>query len=183
MCIKTVNKLFPEKKQNKIDGKSAYTKWLLERRFDQLSYHPGVEEIWIAGYEDGIRTQSPICDKCESGEEPFCIGCYRLKNHDGAIMAAERERIVTLIQGKCSINETPATCPKGDCSGCGVKENKIDSAMKADLLNEWKNKILTRIKEQTACAKKGNVGSKETDLINAAYREIIGDIDNELQGK
>ena len=55
------------------------------------------------------------------------------------------------------------------------------AAGKAAVLNELRTEVLKRIDEQSACAKKGHVGSRETDLINAAYREIIGDIDYALR--
>jgi predicted Fe-S protein YdhL (DUF1289 family) len=32
--------------------------------------------------------QSPICDRCRTGIEPFCIGCDRLQQHDTAIRNA-----------------------------------------------------------------------------------------------
>jgi len=44
---------------------------------------------------------SSICDRCNTGEEPFCIGCDRLVQHDTAIaraatLAAYEEAIAEL---------------------------------------------------------------------------------------
>ena len=40
--------------------------------------------------------ESPICEICKSGkQEPFCIGCERLQEHDAAIREDERNRVIT----------------------------------------------------------------------------------------
>ena len=43
--------------------------------------------------------KSPICKICTSGEqEPFCVGCERLREHDTAIRGGERKRLLRLIK-------------------------------------------------------------------------------------
>lgn len=39
------------------DAKQAYTKWLVNRGFDNLSYNPGAEEVWCAGYMEAQRQE------------------------------------------------------------------------------------------------------------------------------
>jgi predicted Fe-S protein YdhL (DUF1289 family) len=41
---------------------------------------------------------SPICDRCKTGQEPFCIGCERLKPHDAAIAKSAREQVLSLLE-------------------------------------------------------------------------------------
>jgi hypothetical protein len=38
--------------------------------------------------------QSPICDRCIADQEPFCIGCYRLKQHNATIRNATLDLII-----------------------------------------------------------------------------------------
>jgi hypothetical protein len=91
---------------------------------------------------------SPICERCETGGQPFCIGCFRLKEHDKKTGQQKNQKILnqiqticeTLLSTQCTLNETPATCPKGDCSGCGFNEqtplykriNKFHHELKAE---------------------------------------------------
>ena len=43
--------------------------------------------------------ESPICKICASGkQEPFCIGCERLREHDAIIRRDEQKRLLRLIK-------------------------------------------------------------------------------------
>lgn len=115
MCIQTVSKKYPnpEKERNPINGKSAYAKWISKRGFEQISYNPGAEEVWIAGYTYAVSQQAPTNDRDrifallsdpETREEivdrlsqPWTIDVLKeieriRKEHDAALLAREREK-------------------------------------------------------------------------------------------
>ena len=37
----------------------------------------------------------PICDRCKTDQEPFCIGCERLKKHDAQVVKDACEQMST----------------------------------------------------------------------------------------
>jgi predicted Fe-S protein YdhL (DUF1289 family) len=43
---------------------------------------------------------SPICDRCKTDQEPFCIGCDRLQAHDTAIRNATIEELYQRIKAE-----------------------------------------------------------------------------------
>ena len=42
-------------------------------------------------------TEAPICDRCKTDQEPFCIGCERLIPHDTAIRNETLDNILSFI--------------------------------------------------------------------------------------
>ena len=44
---------------------------------------------------------SPICDRCKTDQEPFCIGCERLKPHDAQVAKAAREQVLQQVIDYC----------------------------------------------------------------------------------
>jgi hypothetical protein len=65
------------------------------------------------------QAQSPICDRCIADQEPFCLGCYRLKAHGAAIRNATCEPIKSFYERfkhlDKILSEREHDCPMSTC--------------------------------------------------------------------
>jgi predicted Fe-S protein YdhL (DUF1289 family) len=84
-----------------------------------------LQRAYTRGYEDGAAshtTPPPICDRCKTDQEPFCIGCERLIPHDAAITAQAREKVLENICKNCGAKEY-GSCVGTDCPVGAYKQS------------------------------------------------------------
>jgi hypothetical protein len=83
----------PQPQQEYICTEEQLTK-LIHGIDDALECHYFMKKIYSRPH-----TQTPICDRCRTGTEPFCIGCDRLQPHDTAIRNAVLDVIIEFTKG------------------------------------------------------------------------------------
>ena len=74
-----------------------FAEWTMDPNDPNSEWHCSTPNCKYRNNFDTRHTgESPICKICKSGkQEPFCIGCERLLDHDAAIREDERNRVIT----------------------------------------------------------------------------------------
>lgn len=88
-------------------------------------------------------TEAPICDRCKTDQEPFCIGCERLIPHDTAIRNATLDEVKQYADTCIWIDDDccPGKMNEGDgsdCDGCSYVDypNNADICEKIESLRK-----------------------------------------------
>lgn len=81
-----------------------FAEWTMDPNDPNSEWHCSTPNCKYRNNFDTRHTgESPICKICKSGkQEPFCIGCERLLDHDAAIREDERNKVLNAVRDACS---------------------------------------------------------------------------------
>lgn len=49
-------------------------------------------------HDTRTHPSTPICDRCKTDQEPFCIGCERIRSHDIDTATRAREEALSILE-------------------------------------------------------------------------------------